>query len=200
MSYSGDMEPDTQRSHEINHPLRRLLASIHVPAMQTTPQGRILFANSALAELLHYPSYEALCGASAEVFAEEPTGLRNALLQAKEKPLSDVPIVLRTRTGECVDTCATVVNHPEGWVDWLFFQDRDEQRVRQEVTRAIIHKLTQPLTIILGYSNLVVQQLPPDTPYLNLLRKVEENAQRMSEILQAMRHAVADEEERGATH
>ncbi|GEM_PF-6588136 len=195
MSYSDDKDSDAQRARDVPSPLRRLLASLPVPAMQTTPQGCIIFANDALVELLGYPSHEALCGAQAEALAEEPSTLREMLLEAAEKPVTDGPIALRTRTGERVSTSATVVSHPEGWVDWLFLRPQDEQRIRREITRAVVHKLTQPLTIILGYSNLIVQQAPPDAPYLSLMRKVEENAIKMSELLQAMRQAAAEEDE-----
>lgn len=172
--------------------LRHFLAHIPFAAVQTDRTGKITFANQAIADLLHYTTPEALCGIPLDSFLVTPATVREILDRLLEEHIvTGVLLALRMRTGEPVDTEVVVVSHPQGWVDWLFMPPQSEERIRRNVVRHIVHRLTQPLTIVLGYSDLLAQQLPSDTPQHNLAVKIEENARKIADIIQALRESAA---------
>ena len=176
--------------------LRQFLAHLPFAAAQTDEKGLVLFANEALVALLRHTTPEAVCGAWLESFAVAPDAVREVLSRLPaEGAVKGVEMALRTRTGEPVDVEAVAVLHPEGWVDWLFIPPQDESRIRRNVVRSIVHQLTQPLTIVLGYSNLLAQQLPSETTHGSLAAKIEENARKMADFVQALRQSVADQKD-----
>ncbi len=191
---------EANREHETEGTvaLQEFLAHIPLAAAQTDEKGRVLFANGALVALLRYTTPEALHGALLESFAVTPDVVREVLNRLSAAGVvKGLEVALRTRQGEPVDVQVVAVLHPKGWVDWLFLPPQDESRIRRNVVRSIVHQLTQPLTIVLGYSNLLVQQLPSDAPHRALAVKIEENARKMTDFVQALRQSVADQEHKG---
>lgn len=191
----ADFSPNQETETEGTEALRHFLARIPFAALQTDRSGNVVFANQALVDLLRYTTPEALCGIPLDAFVVQPTAVREILDRlAVEQAVSGVLLALRMRTGEPVEVEAVVVSHPQGWMDWLFVPPQSEARIRRNVIRYIVHQLTQPLTIVLGYSDLLVQQLPSDTPQHNLAVKIEESARKIADIIQALRESAANGE------
>ncbi len=61
--------------------------------------------------------------------------------------------------------------------------DAERQKVAVEMAGAAAHELNQPLTVLLGYSNLLVRNMKEDDPQKMILQKIEVNTRKVSEIV-----------------
>lgn len=61
--------------------------------------------------------------------------------------------------------------------------DAERQKVAVEMAGAAAHELNQPLTVLLGYSNLLVRTMKDDDPQKQILQKLEANTRKISEIV-----------------
>ncbi|MFO8035058.1 MAG: PAS domain S-box protein [Anaerolineales bacterium] len=115
---------DTERSlKESEEKYRSLFERVPVGLYQTTPQGKIMDANPALAEMLGYPNRESLLGVKAsDIFVSDEDRQDQLSILKKEEVLPDYELKLRRRDGSeiWVRDSARAVKDENG--ETLYFQ------------------------------------------------------------------------------
>jgi len=178
--------------------LRRLFEGLPVGLFQSTPTGKMLAVNPALAQMLGYPSVETLQALNVrDLFADASAyaSLRTALEVSHE--VSNHHAVLRRHGGDhlTVRISARTARHPSGvtWYDEVSVLDVTErlaleaellQTQKRETLGRLVgglaHDFNNLLTAIGGWTEIALRQLGPDAPREDL-----------EEVLKAGRRASA---------
>lgn len=61
--------------------------------------------------------------------------------------------------------------------------DAERQKVAVQMAGAAAHELNQPLTVLLGYSNLLARMVQEDDPKFSVYQKIEHSTRRISEVV-----------------
>lgn len=64
--------------------------------------------------------------------------------------------------------------------------EAERQKVAIEMAGAAAHELNQPLTVLLGYSTLLVRALPEDNTQRTMIERIHESTLRMSEVVKRL--------------
>lgn len=64
--------------------------------------------------------------------------------------------------------------------------DAERQKVAVEMAGAAAHELNQPLTVLLGYSNLLGRMLKDDDPQKPIYEKIERSTRKISEVVERL--------------
>lgn len=168
---------------------------LHAPygIYAVTRDGRILSANRALAQILEYPSPDDLTSMNAEEFYQDPTDRQRMVgLWLQQRRIGDSEARWRTRNGRALvvrltgRTLAGGAPSDEQSFE-VFVEDITEQR-RWEAERrhaqkmeaigslaaGIAHDFNNLLTAILGYTELMLEQIDADKPIYEDLQKVRD--------------------------
>lgn len=191
--------------------LERVIDSSADAIISTDMTGKVLLFNRAASRMLGYEPDEVIgklnasqlypSGASRSVLR----GLVQARRKGREK-LSDYRVNVRTRAGELVPTSLSAAfiveeTRPSGVVgvftdlrerlsmerSLLAAQDelraREKQAIVAELAGATAHELNQPLTSIIGYTELLKRTLPFEPTLSNAADIIIGEATRMAEIV-----------------
>jgi len=168
---------------------------------QSTPEGRILAANPALARMLGYESVEELLRADIErdLYVDVSERHKNLEVLHRTGRLNGVEFELRRKDGGriFVQEYARAVTDAEGRVlyyEGLLIDVTERRRLQQQLWHVqrlesigtlaggIAHNFNNLLTVILGYASLLLAQLRPDDPARQPVQAIEHAAQRAAEL------------------
>ncbi len=168
---------------------------------QSTPEGRILAANPALARMLGYGSVEELLQVDIErdLYVDVSERRRNMEVLHRTGRLDGVEFELRRKDGGrvFVQEYARVVTDAEGRVlyyEGLLIDVTERRRLQQQLWHVqrlesigtlaggVAHNFNNLLTVILGYASLLLAQLRPDDPVRQPVQAIEHAAQRAAEL------------------
>ncbi|MCS6817629.1 MAG: response regulator [Blastocatellia bacterium] len=190
-----------QQARRLEAQYRSIFENAVVGIYQSTPQGRILVANPALARMLGYDSVEELLQVDIErdLYVDASERRRNMEVLHRTGRLNGVEFALRRRDGGhiFVQEYARAVTDEEGKVlyyEGMLVDVTERHRLQQQLLYAqrlesvgtlaagIAHNFNNLLTVILGYASLLLARIQPDDPARQPLQAIEEAAQRAAEL------------------
>lgn len=190
-----------QQARQLEARYRSIFENAIVGIYQSTPQGRILAANPALARMLGYDSVEELLQVDIErdLYVDVSERRRNMEILHRRGRLDGVEFALRRRDGGLifVQEYAREVTDPEGnvlYYEGLLIDVTERHRLQQQLLHAqrlesvgtlaagIAHNFNNLLTVILGYTSLLLARLRPEDPARQSLQAIEGAAQRAAEL------------------
>ncbi len=190
-----------QQARHLEARYRSIFENAVVGIYQSTPQGRILAANPALARMLGYDSVEELLQVDIErdLYVDVSERRKNMEILHRTGRLDGVEFELRRRDGGrvFVQEYARAVTDPEGnvlYYEGLLIDVTERHRLQRQLLYAqrlesvgtlaagIAHNFNNLLTVILGYASLLLAQLRPEDPARQPLQAIEEAARRAAEL------------------
>jgi len=193
---------------ELYHQARQLEARYRgifenavVGIYQSTPGGKILAANPALARMLGYASVDELLQVDIErdLYVDVSERRRNMEILQRTGRLDGAEFELRRRDGEriVVQEYARAVTDAEGNVQYyegLLIDVTERHRLQKQLLHAqrlesigtlaagIAHNFNNLLTVILGYVSLLLSHFGPEDPAHQPLQMIKEATQRAAEL------------------
>ncbi|GBC81844.1 Sensor kinase CckA [bacterium HR10] len=190
-----------QQARQLEERYRSIFENAVVGIYQSTPEGRILVANPALARMLGYESVEELLRADIErdLYVDVSERRRNMEILQRSGRLDGAEFELRRKDGGriFVQEYARAVTDAEGRVlyyEGLLIDITDRRRLQQQLLQAqrmesvgtlaagVAHNFNNLLTVILGYASLLLAQLRPEDPARPSVEAIEQAAQRAAEL------------------
>lgn len=190
-----------QQARQLEERYRGIFENAVVGIYQSTPEGRILTANPALARMLGYDSVEELLTVDIErdLYVDVSERRRNMEILHRAGRLDGVEFELRRKDGRriFVQEYARAVTDAQGKVlyyEGLLIDVTERYHLQQQLLRAqrlesigtlaggIAHNFNNLLTVILGYTSLLLSQSGPDDPARPSLEAIEEAARRAAEL------------------
>lgn len=104
-----------------------------------------------------------------------PVSLSAAFIVENSRPVGVVGIFTDLRERIRMEQNLLLAEHE--------LREREKQSLIAELAGATAHELNQPLTSILGYSELLKRNMPPESPYINSANVIIGEAGRMAEIV-----------------
>jgi len=166
-----------------------------------TPEGKIQMVNPALVKMLGYESEAELVNANiaTDLFTdptERTRAVQESLQHDKERHFE---FTWKRKDGKpiSVRVLATLVRNPEGAPAYLegFVEDETNKRLLEnqylrsqrleavgQLTGGISHDFNNLLGVILGYTDLVINQLAPGDPILEKMEEIRRAADRAADL------------------
>ena len=85
-----------------------------------------------------------------------------------------------------VEARTALVRAQAAQIEELYLHAEEASRVKAEIVANVSHELRTPLNVILGYTELLGEQLPPQSEADEMLAKVREHALRLRELIDSM--------------
>ncbi len=183
--------------------LDELLGSIREGIFFISPSGEILDANPALVRMLGYDSKEELQSHNFSEIYKDRVG-RKAFMQrlSHDGSFQDMDIILLTKSGQRIACLASGfalkdmsgrIERIQGTLVDITKRREMERRLAQkeklaamgEMTLGAAHELNNPITAILGVSDLLCQQAADETS-CRRATMIHEHARRASSIVQSL--------------
>jgi PAS domain S-box-containing protein len=184
---------------------RSLFDRVPVGLYRETPEGKLLDANTALAQMLGYPNREALLGVSVAEHYASPQDLQRWLaLLEREGIARDFEVRLRRRDGRLIwaRKSARVVRYLAGRV--LYYEGvqedvtehkRAEEAERQaealrsvaRLANAAAHEINNPLSVVIGRLELLARHFRGDDAARGHIEQAIIAGRRISEMISHMR-------------
>jgi len=190
-----------RRARHAEELYRGFFENAGVGMYQSTPEGRILAANPALARMLGYASVEEVLQVDIErdLYVDVSERRRNMEVLHRTGRLEGVEFELRRKDGGriFVQEYARAVTDAEGRVlyyEGLLIDVTERRRLQQQLWHAqrlesigtlaggIAHNFNNLLTVILGYASLLLAQLRPDDPVRQPMQAIAQAAQQAAEL------------------
>jgi two-component system cell cycle sensor histidine kinase/response regulator CckA len=159
---------------------------------QTTPDGRFLAANRALAQMLGYRSSQELLAVGDILGFYVDPDERSRLMERirRQEAIKGVEVLWKRRDGQPIRVRVSSRRIAEGFetfVEDVTARQSLEEQLRQSqkleaigrLAGGVAHDFNNSLTVILGYADMLVNQLGLDKPIgrdLNEIRKSAEHA------------------------
>jgi PAS domain S-box-containing protein len=177
---------------------RSFIENLPVGVYRTTPDGRVLMANPALLRMLGYDSSQELASRNLEREGFEPDYSRSAFREQieREGEVRGLEAAWKRRDGSLVfvrESAGVVraqdggVLYYDGTIEDITERRRLEEQFRQaqkmeavgRLAAGVAHDFNNLLTIVIGYTDLVLQRLSPGNrmrPPLEEIKKAGERA------------------------
>ena len=179
--------------------LTAIQASITEGLIVLDAQERVVYFNAAAESLLAVSASSARGRVFGEVVDdrapsfEDPAGAARALKSlvdgSAEEPRVDVTMLRPQRLDLSMSSFPIALSPDEGMVGILIrdvTQDRDLDRRRDTFVSVASHELRTPMTTIIGFTDLLLDEVGEDAHQRRWLNYISEETQRLTEILDDM--------------
>ncbi len=167
---------------------------------QATAEGRFVTVNQALVTMLGYDSVDDLMRVGLPNVCADPKAQSDLVSRSRERPhIAGEEMIWRRKTGEPIrvrlsgrvigesETCRTIF---EVIVEDITEQHRLREQLRQaqkmeeigQLAGGVAHDFNNMLTAILGYSELLTEQIGPDKPIGRDLMEIKAAAERAAAL------------------